>query len=282
MRSGALRFAQFGALLRVSPAVSTVEDMQSTHKISGSAADGFAAYLTTVGERGDYYVGGELDGDGGSWHGSPDALAELGLDPTAGGPPELVALMEGRSPATGDPMRAVGGDGSRVAGIDVTFSAPKSVSALWAVSGPYRRAQIEVAHRRAVASAVGRIERDVELVRRRMDGELRWERARSLVAAEFVHTSSRLTRDQERDGVPDPQLHSHVLVLAAERRDGSFGAVDSRELYRSQRAGWPALCRPASRAHRENALVPGCRNRRERRVGQSGCTVALVWGKRQR
>jgi hypothetical protein len=56
-----------------------------------------------------------------------------------------------------------------------------------------------------------------------------------LVAAEFVHTSSRLTRDQELDGVPDPQLHSHVLVLAAERQDGSFGAVDSRELFRSAR-----------------------------------------------
>ncbi len=148
---------------------------------------------------------------------------------------ELVALMDGRSPATGEPLRRVGGDGSRVAGIDATFSAPKSVSALWAVSGPYRRAQIEVAHRRAVASALARIERDVALVRRREGGELRWENARTLVAAEFVHTSSRLTRDQERDGVPDPQLHSHVVVLTAQRRDGRFAAVDSRELFRSQR-----------------------------------------------
>jgi hypothetical protein len=60
---------------------------------------------------------------------------------------------------------------------------------------------------------------------------LRWERAQRLVAAEFVHTSSRLTRDvEERGGVPDPQLHSHVVVLAAERRDRRFSAVDSREL----------------------------------------------------
>ncbi len=64
---------------------------------------------------------------------------------------------------------------------------------------------------------------------------LRWERARSLVRAEFVHTSSRLTRGQERQGVPDPQLHSHVVVVAAERRDGRFAAVDSRELFRSAR-----------------------------------------------
>jgi len=211
--------------------------VQSTHKIAGSAAAGFAAYLTVSASRGDYYVGGEIEGDGGVWHGSPEALDDLGLDPSQ---PvrrsELTTLMEGRSPATGEPIRRVGGDGSRVAGIDATFSAPKSVSALWAVSDPYRRAQIEVAHRKAVASAIGRVERDVELVRRREGGELRWEKARSLIAAEFVHTSSRLTRDQERDGVPDPQLHSHVVIVAAEREDGRFAAVDSRELFRSQRA----------------------------------------------
>jgi conjugative relaxase-like TrwC/TraI family protein len=210
--------------------------MQSTHKISGGAAAGFAAYLTTSASRGDYYVGGELAGQGGVWIGSPEALGELGLDPAR---PvrraDLVSLMEGRSPRTGEPIRRVGADGSRVAGIDLTFGAPKSVSALWAVSGPYRRAQIEVAHRRAVASAVARIEREVAVVRRRESGSLRQEPARSLVAAEFVHTSSRLTRDQERDGVPDPQLHSHVVVLAAQRDDGRFAAVDSRELFRSQR-----------------------------------------------
>jgi conjugative relaxase-like TrwC/TraI family protein len=210
--------------------------VQSTHKISGAAAAGFAAYLTASARRGDYYVGGELEGEGGAWHGSPDALDELGLDPEQ--PvrrPELVALMDGRSPRTGEPIRRVGGDGSRVAGVDLTFSAPKSVSALWAVSGPYRRAQIEVAHRRAVSSALARVQREVPLVRRRDAGVLRQEPARSLVAAEFVHTSSRLTRDQERDGVPDPQLHSHVVVLAAQRDDGRFAAVDSRELFRSQR-----------------------------------------------
>jgi conjugative relaxase-like TrwC/TraI family protein len=210
--------------------------VQSTHKISGAAAAGFAAYLTASANRGDYYVGGDLEGEGGAWHGTTDALGELGLDPAQRvGHSELVTLMDGRSPRTGEPIRRVGGDGSRVAGVDLTFSAPKSVSALWAVSGPYRRAQIEVAHRRAVASALARVQREVSVVRRREGSALRWEPARSLVAAEFVHTSSRLTRDQERDGVPDPQLHSHVVVLAAQREDGRFAAVDSRELFRSQR-----------------------------------------------
>ncbi len=36
--------------------------------------------------------------------------------------------------------------------------------------------------------------------------------------------------------MPDPQLHSHVVVLDAERRDGRYAAVDSRELFRAARA----------------------------------------------
>ena len=117
----------------------------------------------------------------------------------------------------------------------MTFSAPKSVSALWAVSGAYRRAQIEQAHRASVDSAIARIERDVPVVRRGHGGTVS-ECARRLVGAQFVHTASRLSRGQEaQGGVPDPQLHPHFLVLAAERADGRWVAVDSRELFRSAR-----------------------------------------------
>lgn len=246
--------------------------MQSTHKISGAAAGGYAAYLTVSANRGDYYVGGELEGEGGVWHGSPGALDELGLDPAQRvHRSELVALMDGRSPRTGEPIRRVGGDGSRVAGIDLTFSAPKSLSALWAVSGPYRRAQIEVAHRRAVASALARVQREVPVVRRREGGALRWEPARSLVAAQFVHTSSRLTRDQECDGVPDPQLHSHVVVLAAQRADGRFAAVDSRELFRSQRVNGAWYRAELAQELRGLGL------RLERRTGRGGPVLRGRW-----
>jgi conjugative relaxase-like TrwC/TraI family protein len=230
--------------LNASTSVVTFAEVQTTHKISGDSAAGYATYVTSASDRGDYYTGDtEGEGDGGTamapscWHGSPALLTELGLSPDR---PvereELASLMRGVSPADGRELRRAGGDGSRVAGIDVTFSAPKSVSALWAVSSPYERARIEAAHNRAIAGTIARIERDVELLRTRVNGELRWERAERLLAAEFVHTSSRLTRDQERGGVPDPQLHSHVVVLGAERMNGRFAAVDSRELFRSARA----------------------------------------------
>jgi len=57
--------------------------MQSTHKISGDAAGGFATYVTDSRGRGDYYVGGEADGETGRWQGSPAALRSLGLEPGA-------------------------------------------------------------------------------------------------------------------------------------------------------------------------------------------------------
>ena len=225
----------------------TFAGVQTTHKIAGASATGYATYLTSGSARGDYYIragdedegggnGGAACGSQGRWHGSPELLTRLGLsqnEPVQ--KDQLSALMNGVSPVSGEELRRAGSNGTRVAGIDLTFSAPKSVSALWAVSGPGEREQIERAHTQAVASAIERVEREVELVRGRTGGEIRHERARSVLAAQFVHTSSRLTRDQEKGGVPDPQLHSHVVVLGAERGDGRFAAVDSRALFRAAR-----------------------------------------------
>lgn len=212
--------------------------MQTTHKIPGGSATRYAHYLTSTASRGDYYT---LDGPDqqpvpSRWHGSPGLLDALGLDPDE---PvhrsDLREVMHGRSPATGEPLRPAGADGTRVAGVELMLAPPKSVSALWAISDPYRRAQIEAAHKLAVASALARTEREVELVRRRSGGVVRFEHARSLLGAEFVHTTSRLAAGQATGEVPDPQLHSHLVLFAAERADGSLAAIESRRLYHSAR-----------------------------------------------
>jgi conjugative relaxase-like TrwC/TraI family protein len=210
--------------------------MQTTHKIPGSSATRWSKYLLSQRSRADYQL---RDGDRPvptRWHGSPTLLASLGLD--AREPVELRdlrPLMHGYNPRDGEPIRPAGADGTRTAGIDLTFSPPKNVSALWAVSSPYRRAQIEAAHRKAVASTLRKIERDINLVRRKTRGVVRFEKAQSLLAAESVHTTSRLSRDQDSSGIPDPQLHSHVAVIAAERLDGKIAAVESRQLYLAAR-----------------------------------------------
>ncbi|HEY5045208.1 MAG TPA: MobF family relaxase [Solirubrobacteraceae bacterium] len=212
--------------------------MQSTHKIPGSSATTWSKYLLTQATRGDYYT---HDGQGGKaaptkWHGPEALLRSYGIDPAK--PVELRdlrSLMHGFSPVDGEPIRPAGSDKTRVAGIDLTFSPPKTVSALWATSGPYRRAQIEVAHREAVKSALERTEREVEVVRRKTDGVVRYEKPKRLLAVESVHTTSRLAKDRDTQGIPDPQLHSHVAVIAAERKDGQVAAVESKQLFRAAR-----------------------------------------------
>jgi conjugative relaxase-like TrwC/TraI family protein len=213
--------------------------MQTTHKVQGEDAGKYATYLTSTSERGDYYVDPQDEtgeGAAGEWHGNPGALASLGLAQGATVQRnQLLALMNGQAPNDGREIRATGGNGTKVAGIDMSFSPPKDVSALWAASGPEHRELIERAHKHAVASAMGHIERDVELVRVREAGNLKWQSANSVVAAKFMHNTSRLTATQEKQGVPDPQLHTHVVVLAAERKDGKFVAVDSRQVFLSAR-----------------------------------------------
>jgi conjugative relaxase-like TrwC/TraI family protein len=210
--------------------------VQTTHKIPGDSATRYAKYLTSTATRGDYYAR-ESDAPVPSrWHGSPDLLNSLGLDPEESvARHDLRPVMQGFSPLTGEPLRPAGSNGTRVAGVELMMAPPKSVSALWATSGPYRRAQIEAAHRSAVASALARTEREVALVRRKSGGVVRFERAKSLLAAEFVHTTSRLAQDQEAGGIPDPQLHSHLVLFAAERFDGKLAAIESRQLYKTAR-----------------------------------------------
>lgn len=213
--------------------------VQTTHKIPGGSATTWSRYLVSVASRGDYYTSDA--GAGGSapqWHGPEGLLRSYGIDPAkAVELSDLRSLMHGFSPVDGEPIRPAGSNGTRVAAIDLTFSPPKDVSALWATADPYRRAQIEAAHRKAVKSALERTEREVALVRRKTGGVVRYEQAGRLLAVEAVHTTSRLGRDQDTSGIPDPQLHSHVAVIAAERKDGQIAAVESKQLFRAAREG---------------------------------------------
>ena len=200
----------------------------------------WSKYLVSEASRGDYYT---HDGDGNraaptQWHGPEELLRSYGIDPDkAVELKHLRPLMHGFDPVKKVAIRPAGSDKTRVAAIDLTYSAPKDVSALWATSSPYRRAQIEVAHKQAVKSALERTERDVTVVRRKTKGVQRFETAKALISAEALHTTSRLGKDQDADGIPDPQLHSHIAVIAAQRKDGKMAAVESRQLMLSAREG---------------------------------------------
>jgi conjugative relaxase-like TrwC/TraI family protein len=203
----------------------------------GAAGGGYARYLeskTVEQELGAYYLSpeGEPQQPAGRWLASPDTLARLGIEVEAIDGADFVALMEGRHPRTGRWLRPEGAGGGRGGGVDVTFSAPKSVSVEWALGDEETRRSIEAAHTAAVADALSYIAETVPVVRRRNEGAVVEECARDLVAAEYRHTTSRSVVVGE---MPDPQLHSHVVITAAVRDDGRFVAVASRPIFRAAR-----------------------------------------------
>ena len=110
-----------------------------------------------------------------------------------------------------------------VAGFDLTFSVPKSVSAAWAVSDASTQAVIYQAHQDAIRIAISYAERNVFFSRSGTNGVVQ-EEVRGVVAAAFDHWDSR---------AGDPHLHTHVAVInRAQSLDGVWRTLDSRTLFK--------------------------------------------------
>jgi conjugative relaxase-like TrwC/TraI family protein len=211
--------------------------MVTAASIGAARGGGYARYLegkTIPRGRGDYYLSrdGEPVQAPGRWLASTATLEGLGIEGRSVRGGHFVALMEGRHPESGRWLRRAGADGERGGGIDLTFSAPKSVSVVWAFGDGDQRATIEAAHARAVQRAVEHLRESVPVIRRRQSGVVVEDRAADLVAAEYRHTTSRGVAEGE---LPDPQLHSHVVVTSAVRDDGQVVAVASRPVFRAAR-----------------------------------------------
>ena len=135
-------------------------------------------------------------------------------------------MLDGLDPRDGSELRT-SSSRARVAGFDLTFSAPKSVSVLFGLGDEELRSRVREAHDVAVREAVGHLERSAAAVRRGHGGAI-VEEASGLVAAAFRHRTSR---------AGDPQLHTHVLVANLGRGvDGRWSALDGRRLYAEARA----------------------------------------------
>lgn len=181
-------------------------------------------YYTHLGQD-DYYLR-DREPPGG-WAGEGAARLSLAGPVTKS---EFEAALKGIDPKTGERLAALGGRlQDHAAGWDMTFSAPKSVSVLWALSEPRDRTTIETAQRAAVTTATRYLEREAAWARRGKGGSTREPTAGLLMATFDHHTSREL----------DPQLHTHVFIFnLAPRKDGTWGAIVSRELYKAQkRAG---------------------------------------------
>ncbi|MBC7373382.1 MAG: relaxase domain-containing protein, partial [Frankiales bacterium] len=196
--------------------------MLSSAKIGTSSWRYYTAGVAC--QASEYYAGvGEAPG---RWHGR--GLEMVGLEPGAVvSEQQLEALFaRGLHPSTGGRLgRAWRTDG--VTGFDLTFSAPKSVSALWALGDRGSAAQVMAAHRAAVRASLTYLDTHAALSRRGTDGVEQVSSA-GLTAAVFDHRSSR---------AGDPQLHTHALVLNKVRcDDGRWRTLDATELFHHKKS----------------------------------------------
>ena len=235
--------------------------MLSIGKLAGGA-EGYYLRAVASGVE-DYYLGsGEAPG---RWVGA--GSVRLGLAGVVS-PEQLRAVLDGRDPATGKSLLWVRRP-DRLPGLDLTFSAPKSVSLLFALGDEQLSALVRRAHDAAVAQALGYLEREAGEVRRGKDGRDRLPGG-GFVAAAFRHRTSR---------AGDPQLHTHVLVANMTRgSDGRWSALDGRQLYlQAKTAGtlYQAALRDQLRPARPGLGAAPERHRRDRRDPAVGAARVL-------
>jgi conjugative relaxase-like TrwC/TraI family protein len=114
-----------------------------------------------------------------------------------------------------------------VAGFDLVFSPPKSVSLLHALGGEEIRRAVTEAHTSAWQAALAYLEDEACVIRRGAQGRRR-EHAVGFVAVAYEHRTSR---------AQDPHLHTHVIVanMAQSPADQEWRALDGEAILRTYR-----------------------------------------------
>ena len=114
-----------------------------------------------------------------------------------------------------------------VAGFDLVFSVPKSVSLLHALGDEQTRLEVVQAHDSAWRAALSYLEEEACVLRRGKNG-IRREHGEGFLAAAYQHRTSR---------AQDPHLHTHVIVanMARSPSDGEWRALDGEAILKTYR-----------------------------------------------
>jgi len=175
-------------------------------------------YEQQVARGGDDYYSGRGEAPG-QWTGTGAEALGLAGHVRAEQFNALIAGLDPRDPSVR--LRSSTQD-PKIAAFDLTFSAPKSVSVLFAIAPEETSRALTVCHEEAVGAALGYLEDTAVMVRRGHGGE-HIEAAGGLIAAAYRHRMSRAL---------DPQLHTHVVAgNLARGPDGRFTALHSTLLY---------------------------------------------------
>lgn len=133
----------------------------------------------------------------------------------------ITGLREGRQMG-----RMVDGERKVRPGLDLTFSAPKSLSVAALVFDDER---LVAAHDKAVRTAMHYVETDLVQTRRSVNGEITVIDGGKVIAGLFRHDTSRAM---------DPQLHTHAVIANMIRNDdGKYTALHNDLVFQTQKLG---------------------------------------------
>ena len=192
----------------------------------GKVGPGNAGYYESKVVAGveDYYA---RDGEApGRWIGRADLVgAVAGSLATA---VDAGLLLEAKCAPDGTRLGKTTVTERSVTAFDLTFSAPKSVSVLYALGEAAVVAAVEDAHTAAVEQAVASVSPRIAYTRTGHAGAAVVD-ADGVFGIRYRHRTSRTL---------DPQLHDHVLVSNVVRTvsDGQWRTLDARGLYRQAKA----------------------------------------------
>ncbi len=162
-------------------------------------------------ETDNYYLKSDEFADRFQWWGK--GAQKLGLNGKVMGE-DFLNVLEGKLP-NGEQISA-GVNGVRRPGFDLTFSAPKSVSILALIYGKH---ELLEAHQEAVKKVLKVIEQEAAQARITGKNGTEIEQTGNLIAALFLHDTSREL---------DAQVHTHAVIPnATERSDGKWRALAS-------------------------------------------------------
>ncbi len=182
--------------------------------LSVAAIGGNLRYYLELASVEYYLKGGEPPG---LWFGR--GAVSLGLEGTAD-KKDIANLAKGLSPNGKKKLIQLQKGKEHQAGWDLTFSAPKSVSVVWAVGDAELRRKIQQCHDEAVRKTLEYIQ-DNLLTSRTGKGGKQIVQA-DMVAVTFQHGTSRAA---------DPQLHTHSLIMNLAVSDGKTRTILSKPLY---------------------------------------------------
>lgn len=189
--------------------------MMSISQVSSAGAAG--SYY----QSDNYYAKDGEDGQG-TWYGQ--ASENLELKGKAVTPEEFEKILTGEMPNGQKLYRVVDGEKKHIAGYDITFSAPKSVS-LMALTIASDKSDWHDVHDKAVTAALDWVESNTLQTRKYNKNTKEQEPVgnQKMLVATFKHDISRNE---------DPQLHTHcVIANACLDSDDKFRSVHSRTLF---------------------------------------------------